>query len=389
MRFFTAILLAVSLVAPALASPTIALRDVERYQGQTSGKYIVNFKKGASRRNWAKKLKVKTNDDWDLVNGFAAELDENTLNELRASKDVELITEDGIMEAFATQTNAPWGLQRISQRAKLSSTSTTALTYTYNYDATAGRGVDIYIVDTGIYTAHSDFGGRARWGASFNNLGNSDGNGHGTHCAGTAAGTRYGVAKAANLIAVKVLSDSGSGATSGIVSGLNWVLSQARASGRPSVVSMSLGGSTATALDNAVASLTSAGIHVIAAAGNSNTNAANTSPARAPSAITVGASTIGDVRSSFSNYGAVVDVFAPGTGITSTWIGSTSATNNISGTSMAAPHVAGLVAYLIAKDGNVTPAAMQTKVKNLSIKSALTSIPSGTVNNLAFNGITA
>ncbi|PPR00624.1 hypothetical protein CVT24_005485 [Panaeolus cyanescens] len=389
MRFFTAILLAVSLVAPTLASPTIAMREVERYKGQTSGKYIVNFKKGVSRGKWANKLKVKTSDNWDLVNGFAAELDEATLNELRASKDVELITEDGIMEAFATQTNAPWGLQRISQRAKLTSTSTTALTYTYNYDNTAGAGVDIYIVDTGIYTAHSDFGGRARWGASFNNLGNSDGNGHGTHCAGTAAGTRYGVAKAANLIAVKVLSDSGSGATSGIVSGLDWVLAQAKASGRPSVVSMSLGGSTATALDNAVASLTAAGIHVVAAAGNSNVNAANTSPARAPSAITVGASTIGDVRSSFSNYGAVVDVFAPGTGITSTWIGSTTATNNISGTSMAAPHVAGLVAYLIAKDGNVTPAAMETKIKNLSIKSALTSIPSGTVNNLAYNGIAA
>ncbi|KAF9045110.1 serine protease [Panaeolus papilionaceus] len=389
MRFFTAIFLAVSLVAPTLASPTIALREVERYQGQTTGKYIVNFKKGTSRRNWANRLKVKKTDDWDIVNGFAVELDEAALNELRTSKDVELITEDGIMEAFATQTNAPWGLQRISQRAKLSSTSTTALTYTYNYDDSAGSGVDIYIVDTGIYTAHSDFGGRAKWGASFNNLGNSDGHGHGTHCAGTAAGTRYGVAKGANLIAVKVLSDSGSGATSGIVSGLNWVLSQARASGRPSVVSMSLGGSTATALDNAVASLTAAGIHVIAAAGNSNTNAANTSPARAPSAITVGASTIGDVRSSFSNYGAVVDVFAPGTSITSTWIGSTTATNNISGTSMAAPHIAGLVAYLIGKDGNVSPAAMETKIKSLSTKSVLTSIPSGTVNNLAFNGITA
>ncbi|PPQ84759.1 hypothetical protein CVT24_002903, partial [Panaeolus cyanescens] len=149
MRFFTAIFLAVSLVAPALASPTIALREVERFDGKTTGKYIVNFKKGASRRAWANKLKIKTANDWDLVNGFAAELDEAALNELRASKDVELITEDGIMEAFATQTNAPWGLQRISQRSKLpSGSSTTALTYTYNYDSSAGSGVDIYIVDT-------------------------------------------------------------------------------------------------------------------------------------------------------------------------------------------------------------------------------------------------
>ncbi|KAF9052001.1 peptidase S8/S53 domain-containing protein [Panaeolus papilionaceus] len=358
MRLFTAILLAVALVAPTLASPTIPLREVERFKGQTTGKYIVNFKKGASRSDWAKKLKVT--EDWDLVNGFAAELDEATLNALRASKDV------------ATQTNAPWGLQRISQRAKLSSTSTTlknfsALTYTYDYDASAGSGVDIYIVDTGIYTAHSDFGGRARWGASFNNLG------------GTAAGSRYGVAKAANLIAVKVLSDSSSGATSGI----------AKASGRPSVVSMSLGGSAATALDNAVASLTAGGVHVVVAAGNSNTDPGSTSPARAPSAITVGASAINDARSSFSNYGSVVDVFAPGTGITSTWIGSTTATNNISGTFMASPHIAGLVAYLIGKDGNVSPAAMEAKIKSLSTRSALTSVPSSTVNYLAFNGITA
>ncbi|PPR01533.1 hypothetical protein CVT24_001845 [Panaeolus cyanescens] len=152
---------------------------------------------------------------------------------------------------------------------------------------------------------------------------------------------------------------------------------------------MSLGGSATTALDNAVASLTAGGVHVVVAAGNSNTNAANTSPARAPSAITVGASDINDSRSSFSNYGSVVDVFAPGTSITSTWIGSTSATNNISGTSMATPHVAGLVAYLISKDGNVSPSAMETKIKNLSTKNALSNIPSGTVNYLAFNGITA
>ncbi|KAH9485655.1 Alkaline serine protease [Psilocybe cubensis] len=388
MQFFTAILLAVSLVLPTTLAAPRPLRAVQRFSGETSGKYIVKFKSGASRKNFIQKHGLKNKvAEWDLLNGFAGNFDDAVLDELRLDEDVEYIAEDGIMHTMATvtQTNAPWGLQRISQDAKLSSTSTTALTYTYKYDSTAGAGVDIYVVDTGIYTAHSDFGGRARWGASFNNLGNSDGNGHGTHCAGTAGGTRYGVAKAANLIAVKVLSDSGSGATSGIVSGLNWVLTQARASGRPSVVSMSLGGSASTALDNAVTSLTAAGVHVVVAAGNSNTNAANTSPARAPSAITVGASTIGDVRSSFSNYGAVVDIFAPGTGITSTWIGSTTATNNISGTSMATPHVAGLVAYLIAKDGNVSPAAMATKLQSLAVKGVLTSIPSGTVNSLANN----
>ncbi|KAF9562998.1 serine protease [Agrocybe pediades] len=376
MRFFAAVILAVSMVLPTIAAPS-PLHTVQKYDGETTGKYIVQFKKGASRKTWIKKLKL-TNKvaDWDLVNGFGGDIDEATLEELRASDEVESIHEDGVMYAFApvTQTNAPWGLARISQDAKLSSTSTSALTYTYNYDSTAGAGVDIYVVDTGINTAHTDFGGRAVWGASFNNLGNSDGNGHGTHCAGTAAGTRYGVAKAAKVIAVKVLSDSGSGATTGIVSGLNWVLSQAKASGRPSVVSMSLGGSASTALDNAVTSLTSAGIHVVVAAGNDGKNAASTSPARTPSAITVGATTISDAIASYSNYGAVVDIFAPGTAITSTWIGSTTATNSISGTSMATPHVAGLVAYLIGKDGNVSPAAMASKLVSLSVKNALTGI---------------
>ncbi|KAF8157239.1 serine protease [Crassisporium funariophilum] len=382
MRFFAIVLLAVSLIAPTFAAPS-PLRAVEKFSGETTGKYIVKFKAGKSRKSWVNKLKLKNANlvDWDLLNGFAGQIDTDTLNSLRLSDDVEYIAEDGIMHTMVTQTNAPWGLQRISQDARLSSTSTSALTYSYNYDATAGAGVDIYVADTGIMTSHSDFGGRARWGASFIG-GNADGNGHGTHCAGSAAGTRYG---RANLIAVKVLGDDGSGSISGIVSGLNWVLDQARASGRPTVVSMSLGGGVSTALDNAVTSLTNAGIHVVVAAGNSNVNAANTSPARAPSAITVGASTITDARASFSNFGSVVDTFAPGANIISTWIGSNTATNSISGTSMATPHVAGLVAYLISKDGNVSPAAMTTKVRNLSVKNVLTGIPSGTVNELANN----
>jgi cerevisin len=283
-------------------------------------------------------------------------------------------------------------------------------------------------LDTGIYTGHSQFGGRARWGATFGGYANADGNGHGTHCAGTVGSSQYGVSKAVSLIAVKVLSDAGSGSTSDMyackltsismlrlidfqssfsVSGLNWVLTQARSSGRPSIVSMSLGGGAATALDNAVASLTSAGVHVAVAAGNSATDAGSTSPARAPSAVTVGATTISDTIASYSNYGSVVDIFAPGTGVTSTWIGSTTATNNISGTSMATPHVAGLIAYLISLNGNVSPATMSTNLKSLSTKNAISGIrephlaylilqqelmfylASGTVNYLAFNGVTA
>ncbi|EAU82190.1 serine protease [Coprinopsis cinerea okayama7 len=382
MRFFSVIAAGLALFAatPALAGPT-TLKSVERYQGETSGRYIVKFKPGVSRRNYINRLKIKAAADWDILNGVAASLDEDTLNTLRASDDVEYITEDGIMTIQATQSNAPWGLGRLNQAGRLANQATGSLAFNFTYDDSAGAGVDIYVLDTGVRVTHSQFGGRARWGTSFVGA-STDGHGHGTHCAGTAAGSQFGVAKRANIIAVQVLNSSGSGATSGIVSGLNWVLTQARNSGRPSVVSMSLGGSASTALDNAVAQLTSAGVHVVVAAGNSNTNAANTSPARAPSAITVAASTIADAKASYSNYGAIVDVWAPGSNVISAWIGSDSATNSISGTSMATPHVAGLVAYLIGRDGNVSPAAMATKIINSSVNGALSGVPSGTVNRL-------
>ncbi|TFK21493.1 serine protease [Coprinopsis marcescibilis] len=384
MQFFTVLTAALALfmAAPtAMAAPS-GLRTVERFQGETSGKYIIQFKTRAARRAWARRLAAAT--ELDIIEGVSAEVDDDTLNQLRASEDVEVVSEDGISHIFATQTNAPWGLGRLSQRARLTNQNTGALTYTYTYDDTAGAGVDIYVLDTGVLTSHSQFGGRARWGISYVG-GTTDGHGHGTHCAGTAAGSQFGVAKRANIIAVQVLNASGSGSNTGIISGLNWVLTQSRSSGRPSVVSMSLGGGAATAVDSAVASLTAAGVHVVVAAGNSNTDAASTSPARAPSAITVGASTIADARSSFSNYGAVVDVFGPGTNVISSWIGSNTATNNISGTSMATPHIAGLVAYLIAKDGNISPAAMSTKLKSLALNGVISGIPSGTANELAQN----
>ncbi|KAJ2919609.1 hypothetical protein MD484_g772, partial [Candolleomyces efflorescens] len=400
MRFFSVLAAAVSLSLGGLvfAAPT-TLKSVERYQGEVSGKYIVKFKDGVSRTNLVNSLRSDLAvDDLEIINAIAVTLDQDALNVLRASDDVESVSEDGIMHAFATQTNAPWGLQRISQNTRISSTDTAALNYRYEYDDSAGEGVDIYVVDTGVLVSHSQFGGRARWGASF--VGTStDGHGHGTHCAGTAAGSQFGVAKKANIIAVQVLNSSGYEVRIHDATNrahlcsyklrrhqrnvrLNYVLTQARASGRPSVVSMSLGGAAASSLDNAVASLTAAGVHVVVAAGNSNVNAQNTSPARAPSAITVAASTIADAKASFSNFGAVIDVWGPGANIISSWIGSNTATRSISGTSMATPHVAGVVAYLIGKDGNVSPAAMEAKIKSLSTKSVLTGVPSGTVNQL-------
>ncbi|KAF4572937.1 subtilisin-like serine protease [Pleurotus pulmonarius] len=383
MRLFSAVLASLAILAPAFAAP--ALKTVESFAGQRNdGSFIVKLKSGASRSGLLKTLGVNATHEWDAaLNGFAGKFSEKALNALRASPDVESISEDGIMHTFVTQTNAPWGLSRLTSASRLTNTNVAALTFTYTYDASAGSGVDVFVVDTGVFTSHSQFGGRARWGATFGPYADADGNGHGTHCAGTIGGSQFGVAKSANIIAVKVLSDAGSGTVADIVSGLNFVLSSARSSGRPSIVSMSLGGGASTALDNAVASLTSGGVHVVVAAGNSNTDAGTTSPARAPSAITVGASTIADARASFSNFGSVVDVFAPGQDVISSWIGSTTATNRISGTSMATPHVAGLAAYLIGLNGNSSPAALSTTIKSLSLKGVLTGIPSSTLNDLA------
>lgn len=269
---------------------------------------------------------------------------------------------------------------------KLINQNTSLLNFTYTYDANPGAGADIYILDTGIYTQHSEFGGRAKWGATFGGFADVDGNGHGTHCAGIAGGSQYGVAKTANLIAVKVLSDDGGGAAADIVSGMNWVAQQFAATGRPSIASLSLAGLPSTPLDDGVTALTEAGVHVTVAAGNNGNDACGMSPARSASAITVGAATILDSRSSWSNFGSCVDIFAPGSDIISSWIGSTTATNDISGTSMSTPYVAGIIAYLISSRGNMTPAAMATLLNSVSLQGILAGIYSGTVNVLAHNG---
>ncbi|KAG5640721.1 hypothetical protein DXG03_007430 [Asterophora parasitica] len=388
MQFFAAVFAAV-FAALALAAPVFGaapLRAVEKFDGQTSGKFIVKLKEGVTKSKVFAQLKnSNVTHDWSVIHGFAGHLSTQAVNALRASPDVEYIAEDGIVSTFATQTNAPWGLARISQPARLASQDTSALTYSYTYDDSAGAGVDVYVVDTGVYTGHSTFGGRARWGATFGGYPDADGNGHGTHVAGTVGGSQYGVAKAASIIAVKVLSDAGSGAVVDIVDGLQWVASAAAASGRPSIATLSLGGGASVPLDNAVTSLVNKGIHVTVAAGNDNVDAKSTSPARAAGVNTVGASSIVDARAYFSNYGAVVDVFAPGLNVISSWIGSPTATNNISGTSMATPHVAGLVAYLIGLNGNSSPADITALLKSLSVKGVLTGIPRGTVNNLIQN----
>lgn len=213
-------------------------------------------------------------------------------------------------------------------------------------------------------------------------LQNTDENGHGTHCSGTIAGSTYGVAKKAKIVGVKVLDASGSGTNSGVISGIQWVANNAASN---SVLSMSLGGSYSSAVNSAVKSTVSKGVTVVVAAGNSDEDASNSSPASEPSAITVGAIDNTDTRASFSNYGSLVDVFAPGVNVLSSWIGSTTATNTISGTSMATPHIAGLAAYLIALEGLSTPAKVVARIQALATSGKISDAES-TNNLIGYNG---
>ncbi|KXN86847.1 hypothetical protein AN958_09583 [Leucoagaricus sp. SymC.cos] len=364
------------LIASTYAAPA-AIHTVETFAGEKTGRLLVTLKSGVTRSSFLNEFRENATitHEWDLINGFAAHLDGDTLNALRANPDVQSIAEDGIAYATVTQTNAPWGLSRLSSMSKIANQDYSALTNSYTYDASAGAGVDIYIIVTIRRTCTL---GNYFWDA--------DVNGHGTHCAGIAGGSQFGVAKAASLVAVRVLADNGGGAAADIVSGMDWVAQQFVSTGRPAVASLSLAGQASTTLDNAVAALASAGVHVVVAAGNEGYDACNDSPARTPSAITVGGSTILDSRAAWSNFGSCVDIFAPGSSVISAWIGSPNATESLTGTSMATPHVSGLIAYLIGLKGNMSPADMTNLLKSISLQDILAGIYTGTVNILAHNG---
>jgi len=286
------------------------------------------------------------------------------------------------------QTNAPWGLARLSSGATaLANKDPNALTFQYTFDDSAGGGTDAFILDTGCRVTHQEFGGRASCFPS--NQPCADGNGHGTHVAGTIGGRVFGVAKNATLHCVKVMNDDGTGATSTIISGINAAAVEALATGRPSVISMSLGGPPNISIDNAVSNVISQGIPFIVAAGNESQDANNVSPARLPQAITVGATTIDDTFASFSNFGNKVDILAPGQEILSANNQTDVAVAKLSGTSMATPHISGLALFLMGTVGKLSPDNLAQRLSNLTVLAVIKGVVPGTTNALAFNGIQA
>jgi subtilisin family serine protease len=346
------------------------------------GQYIVVLRKGtpASARKAARDqargngARIKR-EYGSVLSGFAATLSPAAVGLLRKNPQVAYVEADQAVTASATQTPATWGLDRIDQR-------NLPLNNSYTYNAT-GAGVTAYIIDTGIRTTHSQFGGRASVGNDTVGDGQNgqDCNGHGTHVAGTVGSSTYGVAKGVQLVAVRVLNCQGSGTTSGVIAGIDWVTSHHSG---PAVANMSLGGAASPALDNAVANSIASGVSYAVAAGNDNANACNSSPARVTAAITVGATTNTDVRSSFSNFGTCVDLFAPGTNITSAWNTSDTATNTISGTSMATPHAAGAAALYLQGSPSASPQAVRDQLVNTATAGVVTSPGTGSPNRLLY-----
>lgn len=319
-------------------------------------------------------------DYTNVFSGFAVSLPAAAAAGLERNPKVLFVEEDSEVTASDAQSPAPsWGLDRIDQRAL-------PLSNSFSYSAAGnGAGVRAYIVDSGLLSSHVDFTGRVDTGFSaIADLVNTteDCNGHGTHVSGTVAGTTYGVAKQATIVPVRVLNCQGAGSTSGVIAGLDWVIAD-HVSG-PAVANMSLGGKPSRALDAAVARVVDDGVTVAVAAGNEHANACMSSPARVAQAITVGATNESDSRAPYSNFGQCVDLFAPGSYITSDWNTSSTATSMISGTSMATPHVAGAAAVLLSRTPTLTPAQVSSALSSTATVGVITSVGRGSPNLLLF-----
>ncbi len=378
-KFFVLSLIGVSLAACA--------PDAKQNGGTITDRYIVVFKKDHSAAKSAPvSTAAKLNIDGPVkvfshaLNAGVYHMSEEQASAMAADDSVAYVEKDQEVHINNSQSAVTWGLDRLDQ-------ASLPLDSTYNYPAPQAQ-VNAYIIDTGINLTHVEFEGRASSGADLvdNDTDATDCNGHGTHVAGTIGSKTYGVAKSAKLIAVRVLDCNGSGSISGVVAGIEWVTQHHVG---PSVANMSLGGGVSQALDDAMNASIASGVTYVVAAGNDNADACSGSPSRVANAITVGASTSADARASFSNFGSCVDIFAPGLDITSTWLGSNTATNTISGTSMASPHVAGVAALYLSLHPSASPAEVSAALVGGARPGKISNPGSGSPNlllNIAFLG---
>ncbi|MGW6681611.1 S8 family peptidase [[Kitasatospora] papulosa] len=360
--------------APAPATGTVYGADAAT---AVSGSYIVMLDQKADKAGLAKEYGATLQRTYkSAINGFSASgLSETEAKRLAADPAVSKVVQNKKFHIDATQDNPPsWGLDRIDQ-------AETAGDGAYTYPDAAGGDVTAYVIDTGVRVTHKDFEGRATSGfdAVDNDEDADDGNGHGTHVAGTIAGAAHGVAKKAKIVAVRVLDDAGSGTTEQVVAGIDWVTANHEG---PSVANMSLGGGADPALDAAVQKAIASGVTFAVAAGNESSDAGEGSPSRVPEAITVASSTEDDEQSSFSNFGSVVDIYAPGSDITSAWNDSDDATNTISGTSMATPHVVGAAAVYLGGHPDATPEEVAKALTDGATPDAISNATEGTANKL-------
>ncbi|GLP71944.1 hypothetical protein TUSST3_85630 [Streptomyces sp. TUS-ST3] len=349
--------------------------------GSVSGSYLVTLKGGtkapsATGKGLAEKYGARISHTYGTVlNGYAIRADERQAGRLAADPRVASVVQDTRVTLEGTQKNPPsWGLDRVDQPKP-------SLDRSYSWPRSAGAGTTVYVIDTGIRITHKDFGGRAAYGWDFvgGDRTAGDGNGHGTHVAATVAGTGYGVAKQARVVAVRVLDNAGSGTTAQVIAGIDWVTKNAR---KPAVANLSLGGPHNAQLDAAVRTSIASGVTYTVAAGNDGLPAGLYSPADVPQAITVGATDRTDARAGFSNYGSAVDLFAPGVSITSAGIAGDTARKTWSGTSMATPHAAGAAALYLAEHPAATPAQVGRALVKLAISGKVSGRGAGSPDKL-------
>jgi len=379
----TALLSAVALSTASLPAAAAPAAGPPAGAGSEAGRYIVQYVPSADVAAEVSGLRgqgLAVGRTFEhAIRGAVVTATSAQAAALARSGKVLSVEPDAAVKVSGTEQPAPWGLDRADQRAL-------PLSGSYSWTG-AGAGVTAYVVDTGILASHTDFGGRvaAGWTAVADGNGTTDCNGHGTHVAGTVAGSTYGVAKSATLVPVRVLDCSGSGYNSDVVAGLDWIAAN-HAAGTPAVANLSLGGAASSTVDNAIQAVLNDGVTTVVAAGNSAVDACTGSPARVPGAVTVAASDSADKQASFSNFGSCVDLYAPGVGITSDYYTSATATASMSGTSMAAPHTAGAAALLLSQNPALAPADVAAALVANATPGVIAGATTGTPNRLLYTG---